>query len=172
MLPPSFRDHAADSSPYERGQTRENARHDEPARRGQVRRLPYRIELVLVVPQSLEVVEVLAGAKRKGADPGPDAVQRPILEARERGHAEVEPAESLVASPQHQVEEDVVHHAFGCIAQVAHQVDGQLLATSARPEICERDGTAVLADQCDRAAADVRLVEETEGEALFARALV
>ncbi len=82
-----------------------------PPGRYQVARLPHRIELRLVAAQTLEVIEVLAVAEDEVADAVPGGGERMGLETRQRRHAEVEPAVALRASPQHQLDEQVVHGA-------------------------------------------------------------
>src|SRR5579883_1606568 len=81
----------------------EHARQGDAAAGDEVLRLPVRIELGLVSPQSLEVVEVLAVAKDEIADAVPGRRERMPVETRERRHAEIEPAIALIAPPAHEL---------------------------------------------------------------------
>ena len=60
----------------------ENARQTQAAWRRQVFRLPLGGEFFLVLPQSLEVVEVLAVAKNERPHPIPQRSKRPDVQAR------------------------------------------------------------------------------------------
>src|ERR1700692_3821305 len=62
----------------------------ERAGRGEVARLPGRVELALENAQSLEVVDRVAVAPDQGADPVPARRQRRALDAGERCHAQAE----------------------------------------------------------------------------------
>jgi hypothetical protein len=92
-------------------------------RRSQVARAPVRIELRLVLVEALEIVELLAQVEDGGTDLVPERRERVALQAGERRDAEIEPAIALVATPQHELREQQVHHAARRSRVVAHQVD-------------------------------------------------
>src|SRR5262245_2416233 len=87
----------------EHGHVDQDAGQGDAAGRHEIARLPHRIELRLVTAQSLEVVEVLAMPEHEIAHAMPGGRERVALETGERRHAEIEPAITLLASPQHEL---------------------------------------------------------------------
>ena len=61
-----------------------------PSRRREIPRFPYRIELLLVLPQAAKVIEVLAVPVHEPAETMPRRRERATLEPRQRRHAEIE----------------------------------------------------------------------------------
>src|SRR5215469_14290904 len=88
-----------DPSRYQYGNVHQHAGQGDAAAGNQILGLPLRIELGLVPPQPLEVVEVLAMAKDEIADAVPGRRKGMPVETRERRHAEIEPAIALIAAP-------------------------------------------------------------------------
>jgi len=144
-----------------------------PRRRSQIARPPIRIELRLELIEALEIVELFTQVENGGADLVPQRRQRATLQARERRHAEAEPAVALVAAPQHQLGEQQVHDVARRRRVVAHQVDRHLVPVLDLPEIGKRhDGAARVGRNRDPRARDVGLVEIAEGKALLVGLLV
>src|SRR5262245_26654443 len=100
------------------------------------------MEFLLEATEALEVVELLAVAKRERAESIPERRRGARLEARERRHADVQPRVALLLRPESDAEEKVLHHARRRPAAVAHQVRRELLVVGAAPEVREGDHLA------------------------------
>ena len=78
---------------------------------------------------------------------------------------------ALLAPPQHQLDEQIVHDVVHQPVAVAHQVDRQLASVRRGPQIGERHDLRPLAHQRHREPPQVGRVEAAEREALLAGAL-
>src|SRR5260370_7108728 len=85
--------------------------------------LPLRLELGLVVPETLEGEERPQVLVRLVDRALPQAGARTATDPRERGQAQTEPPISLLAQEQHQLAEEIVHEAVRRGAAVPHEVD-------------------------------------------------
>src|SRR5437879_11316087 len=117
-----LRDDSSQSARDQGSEVGEDPRKGKTSWGSEVGWLPDRIELLLVLAETLEVVEVLTEAVGQGADAHPDGTEGTVLETGERCHAEVEPAVTVLLAPQHELEEHVVHHTGRRIGDVPHQV--------------------------------------------------
>jgi hypothetical protein len=87
----------------------QNQRQADTSRCHQILGLPGGVKLGFVAAQALKVIEVLAVAKNEITDAMPGRCQRMALQAGQWCYAQAEPAESLLARPQHQFHEQKVH---------------------------------------------------------------
>ena len=129
------------------------------------------MKLLLILPEAFEVVEMLAVLVHEVAEAVPQRRACPLLEARERRHAEVEPAVAFLPAPQHELREQKVHGAVGRLGGVAHEVDRQLFLAGAQPQVGEGDRALAASHHCDRKLPQVGEIERGVGEALLARGL-
>ncbi len=72
-----------------------------------------------------KIVDLLAAFEEQATDAGHDRRQGPLLETRQRRHAELEGDIALLAPPVEQLDEQEVHDVLGGVVGVAHQVDGK-----------------------------------------------
>src|SRR5206468_1028344 len=128
----------------------------------EIARLPGRIELRLVAPQSLEVIEVLAVAEDEVADPVPRGREWMRVETRQRRHAEVEGAIARLPPPQHELDEQEVHAAARRVRVEAHEVHRELGLRAGGPQVRERRGSAAGAHQGERELPQVRPRERAD----------
>src|ERR1044072_658830 len=109
------------------GGVEQHDRRARAGRRSQVARAPERAELVLVGVQALEIIKLLPVTVDQRADLMPERGEGVALQPRERRHAEIEPAVTLLLRPEHEFEEQEFHRPDRRIGGVAHQVDADLL---------------------------------------------
>ena len=142
---------------------RDTGRQSEPAWRCEVDRLPNGIPLLLVLPQPLEVVEVLAEAVGQGAGAVPQGAEVAVLQAGEGGHAEVEPAIAVFLPPDDELDEHVVHDAVRGIRGMTHEIDRELVLRAAGPHVGEGDDGSVSPHDGDGKAAQQMLAKGVDG---------
>jgi hypothetical protein len=123
--------------------------------------------------EAFKIVELLAQVEDGRSDLVPQWRKWPALQARQWRHAEIEPAITLAAAPQHQLREQEIHDAAHTCRIIAHQVDRDLVPALDLPQVCERHyDTLGIGHHRDPRTGDVGLIEEAEREALLVRLLV
>src|SRR5262245_18516666 len=90
-----------------------------------------------------------------------------LFEARQRRHAEIEPAKLLRSRPQHQFGEQIIHHDFWRSRRKSHQVDRHLFAIAAFPDCRERDDRTADAYDATVEIREVLRQERTQRKTLF-----
>src|SRR5215469_14291021 len=164
----SRREELFDAAGDQYGNVHQHARQGYAAAGNEVFGLPLRIELGLVAPQPLEVVEVLAVAEYEVADAVPGGRQGMSVETRERRHAEIEPGIPLIAAPAHELDEEEIHRSLRRRRGEAHQIHRELGARIGGPEVRESDRSSLRAHYREGEVAQVLRREVAHGKALLA----
>ncbi len=95
--------------------------------------MPLRVKLGFVVSQALKTVEPLTVLKDEVGDAIPKWRQSMRIDAGQRRHPEVECFETLLMSPQHELNEQKLHRASRRVVVESHQVNREFLFVVSKP---------------------------------------
>lgn len=118
----SFHENALESACHERGHVGEDGGEGKTPRIGEVAGFPVWVELLLVLPESLEITEMLPVPENKGSQAMSERSETAILQPGKGGHSEIEPAEAPFFPPEHEFQEEELHDARGRIVSVTHEI--------------------------------------------------